>query len=364
MEPVEKSSLKTTFATMDGVRGVAALCVMLYHFGQHTDAPLFSNGPAAVDIFFCLSGFVIAHSYEARLDAGLTLAGFARIRLIRLYPLYLVGLALGLTNYFLSVRAGAPGNDAQTTVFVALYGLLLVPTFQRFNIGLGADRADHTLFPLNGPAWSLFVELASNGLFVVLRPRGVALALLLIALGAATLACDPPGAWGAGTAIVGAPRSLFSFYVGAALWRLWRDGALRASHRLAILPLLMTMIVCSAPDSAPAFVVATFIATPAIIALSIAEPRSLWVRRAFAALGEISYPIYAIHVPALGLLRLTVDWATGAPFDTPAPLAAKAALAVGLVLGSFALSRVYDRPVRRALTALTSPALRLRRRSA
>lgn len=368
MEGAEQSGQKTTFAAMDGVRGVAALCVMLYHFTQHGDAQLFPNGSVAVDIFFCLSGFVIAHSYEARLEAGLTLAGFARIRLIRLYPMYLVGLALGLANYLLSLRAGAPANDIARTVLVGLYGLFFLPTFQRFAIGLGADRTDHVLYPLNGPTWSLFFELASNGLFVALRPRGFALAVLLAVLAAwfveTSVIYDQPSGWGSANALGGVPRALFSFYLGTALWRLWLSGALRAPRALALAPPALTLVVCSAPDSTAGFIGTVLFATPAIVALSTAEPRSALARRAFAALGEISYPIYAIHLPALGLMRLGVNWASGAPLDAPAPAAAKAALAVGLVVGCFALSRLYDRPARRALTQWLARAAPLKRRFA
>lgn len=369
MERVAESGQTTKFVTMDGVRGVAALCVMLYHFTQRADLRLFPSGSVAVDIFFCLSGFVIAHSYEARLDSGLTLLGFARIRLIRLYPMYLLGLALGIADYLLSLRAGASGNDVARTVLVGLYGLLFLPTFPRFVIGTGADKTDHVLYPFNGPTWSLFFELACNGLFVALRPRGRALVLLLCALGAwfvaTTLIYDGPCGWGSANALGGVPRALFSFYLGTALWRLWRRGALRApSGMAAILPPALTLIVAGAPDSTAGFIVTVLLAVPAIVALATAEPVSLWLRRAYGALGEISYPLYAVHLPALGLTRLAVNWASGAPLDAPAPFAAKAALAVGLVFGCLALSRLYDRPARRALTARLGPASRLTRRCA
>ena len=77
------------------MRGVAAVLVVLFHFGALAPA-LSTSGYLAVDFFFALSGFVIARTYDVRLAAGLGVAAFIERRLIRLYPLYLIGLLLGL----------------------------------------------------------------------------------------------------------------------------------------------------------------------------------------------------------------------------------------------------------------------------
>jgi peptidoglycan/LPS O-acetylase OafA/YrhL len=55
----------------------------------------------AVDFFFLLSGFVIGYAYEHRLLANLSVTGFIRIRLIRLYPLILVGTIFGFLVFCL-----------------------------------------------------------------------------------------------------------------------------------------------------------------------------------------------------------------------------------------------------------------------
>src|SRR5437879_3798779 len=49
----------------------------------------------AVDFFFLLSGFVIAHAYEKRLLETMSFCSFLVVRLIRLYPLILLGLLCG-----------------------------------------------------------------------------------------------------------------------------------------------------------------------------------------------------------------------------------------------------------------------------
>src|SRR3546814_437616 len=86
------------YGTLDGMRGVAAIAVVLLHvpalFGQ-IRAP---NAGLAVDMFFVMSGFIIAHAYEHRLRENLTWRRFAILRLIRLHTLYELGLLLGVTE--------------------------------------------------------------------------------------------------------------------------------------------------------------------------------------------------------------------------------------------------------------------------
>jgi len=73
------------YEALDGLRGVAAVAVMLYHIGGWTGRPwLAAHGYLAVDFFFCLSGFVLAHAYGRREIGWL---GYMRARLIRLWPL-------------------------------------------------------------------------------------------------------------------------------------------------------------------------------------------------------------------------------------------------------------------------------------
>src|SRR6185437_6209521 len=80
------------YATLDGLRGVAALAVVLYHYASDLIAP---HGYLAVDLFFAMSGFVIASAYEAKLKDGLDVRGFLGIRAKRLAPLWMLGAIVG-----------------------------------------------------------------------------------------------------------------------------------------------------------------------------------------------------------------------------------------------------------------------------
>ena len=75
---------RRSFVTLDGLRGIAALAVVTRH------APYFRNpffeSYLAVDFFFVLSGFVLAHAYGQRLRGNLSILDFVKIRIVRLYP--------------------------------------------------------------------------------------------------------------------------------------------------------------------------------------------------------------------------------------------------------------------------------------
>jgi peptidoglycan/LPS O-acetylase OafA/YrhL len=81
------------YATLDGLRGVAAAVVLCYHThvfrGSAAVAP---HGYLAVDFFFLMSGFVIASAYQEKLEAGFLVADFVTQRAIRLYPVALAGI--------------------------------------------------------------------------------------------------------------------------------------------------------------------------------------------------------------------------------------------------------------------------------
>lgn len=211
--------------SLDLLRGFVALSVCLYHTGF-----LFANGihilPGGylcVDIFFLLSGFVIARTYDPRVEAGMTIGAFCVQRLARLYPLFLATTLAG----FAVVTARFYGEEhvlAGGRTFLTLFGnLLLIPNFL---YPYGID----SLFPYNGATWSIFFEFYVNVLFFLFWPLltmrrlaaivGVS-AVLLAAAAAHAHSLDI----GDKTAdLVNAiPRVLFSFFLGVLISR-WESG--------------------------------------------------------------------------------------------------------------------------------------------
>src|SRR5688572_5964759 len=97
---------KPHFETLDGLRGVAALAVLV----AHASAILLGESVVprqllAVQFFFMLSGFVMAYSYEQKLLFGMPFRDFILRRVIRLYPMILLGALLGFM-FFVANDAG------------------------------------------------------------------------------------------------------------------------------------------------------------------------------------------------------------------------------------------------------------------
>lgn len=309
------------FATLDGLRGVAAICVMLHH-AQPNSPVTVSWGYLAVDLFFCLSGFVIAFTYEDRLRAGMTLGQFVSRRVIRLYPMGLVAALIGIVLW---------GGNANM--------ILLLPDF----------LSGGSLYPTNPPMWSLLGELLVNvafAAFLFAAPTrrllaatavcGVLLAAAVIFVG--TIRQMGPEWW---LFLPGLARTGFSFGTGVLLFRAWRaGGALRRTTHLAWLPLLAlpALLVFTGLDRPLFDLLAVFVVMPAIVWLGISW--ELPARRLGGRLGDLSYPLYCINMPLLAC----VDPATGA--------GEKALICAGLVAVALALDRLVDRPGQRLLRRL------------
>ena len=155
------------FATLDGLRGIAAIVVVTRHVLHPFDITLSPHSALAVDFFFCLSGFVIGYAYENRLLLGaMSFGQFVVARIIRLYPLILGGLLLGAVVYV--VRATALHHQSPFTpnFLIALISeALLVPIPPI----LGDDWPEIT--PFDTPAWSLFFEVFANFAYALFVTR-------------------------------------------------------------------------------------------------------------------------------------------------------------------------------------------------
>src|ERR1700712_1398255 len=181
MEKINPAILKTKqhFEILDGLRGVAALAVVTFHFMEMAYSDYSQNfighGFLAVDFFFCLSGFVIAYAYDDRI-AKMGVVEFFKSRIIRLHPLVILGSVLGLLSFLFDPFGGQSELYSAGKVlllFITSVFLIPFPAMQ--------DRA-FNLFGLNAPAWSLFWEYVANIVyaFILSRLNRRYLALLLI----------------------------------------------------------------------------------------------------------------------------------------------------------------------------------------
>jgi peptidoglycan/LPS O-acetylase OafA/YrhL len=344
---------KRKFEMLDGLRGVAAFGVLCIHVPDRTIAALLPSSYLAVDLFFGLSGFVLAHAYLARFGKDLRFKSFVLIRLIRLYPYYFLGTAIGVGYaliYFATHRLGP--FDTGTFLLSLVFALAFLPVPKLLSFG-------HLLpYPFLGVAWSLFWELVANWVWARVRAslRGrILLALLL--LGAAALGFTAAwfGSLDAGVLWAsfwgGGGRVFFSFLAGTALYRIWNSGRIkvRIPAWAAFLVLLLTF--AGAPPAslrAGYDVCVVLFIYPALILASANCMTAGPVRSLNAWLGQVSYGVYAIHAPLVPVFSIIAFRIAKVKLEQSGPLGTVAFAAAILLLVTL-LDRFYDIPVRRWL---------------
>lgn len=309
------------YDTLDALRGLAALAVMLDHFTQYYGGPrLFPSSPLAVDLFFCLSGFVIAHAYQARIAAGLSLWGFLRLRLLRLYPAWFMGCVLGGLSLLGLVATGLTTLTPEQAVAASLLNLLNLPYIGNHVTQIFSGRIPADTFPLNDPGWSLFFEYFVNVLYFVLIVRlrrwpfviwpFVSMVALFISV---KILGEAPG-WGSANFMGGFARVCFGFFTGVLLYQ-WQD-RLPLGPRLPVWTLLLVLILVL---NVPTFRLHTYysfgmtlVFVPLVVLLGAratlpaGSKRQRWARLA----GALSYPLYCVHFPILFLIFLALPQAT------------------------------------------------------
>jgi peptidoglycan/LPS O-acetylase OafA/YrhL len=354
--------MKPHLVALDGLRGTAAISILIFHFQLPTFDPAHPSSQwllhayLAVDFFFCLSGYVIGYAYDDR-RGQMRPSQFLTARLIRLHPLVLIGVVLGLLTYvfdpFSTVAWPLSRPETQTAPFwklatCALAGLLMIPSW-------GLPNRAGAYFSLNVPCWSLMWEYLANVAyaFALWRMKRPTL-LLLVALGAVAILVS---AFHGGSLVFGSSwgqmqyalvRTIYSFCVGLLLYRC----RVAVSSRFGFVSLSVVMIlVFMLPyngrlnwlyDS-----IVVLLLFPLMVALGAGAVTSTRVASVCQMLGRLSYPIYILHN---GLTWMFADYflthgvpAKMLPLFTP--------LVSGLiVLLSYGVLILYDEPIRRRLS--------------
>lgn len=300
------------FSTLDGMRGIAALAVMLHHFTQHTSFRAFSGSSLAVDLFFCLSGFVIAHSYLNRLKETISFGGFMLRRAVRLYPMFLCGLGLGSLSLLLKVANLQSSLNAYQAIQAILLNALCLPYISDFYIQVGNSKIASALFPTNDATWSLFFELTINVVFGAIASRArrwhFAALSLLGAIGLVIyvkLTWDSSPGWSAHNVVAGVPRVMFGFFAGVSLCLIFERtrSVIPAVNPLYLAALVIAIL--STRWTSQIWLAFVLFLVPAIVAMgSVSAPRTAIAGRVFEYLGWISYPVYCIHFPVYSIYTL------------------------------------------------------------
>jgi exopolysaccharide production protein ExoZ len=328
--------------SLELLRALAALLVVLFHtetiFSASGHTPfhgLFSAGNRGVDLFFVLSGFIIAYVHRGDLGRPGRLGHYLYNRLTRIYPAVWIMTALALVVY--AAGFGGAGKGAKLDLGAAAASFLLI--------------AQHTA-PLVNVTWTLTYEMFFYAIFaVVIVNRRAGLVLLLIwQVAAAVLAVAGVKLGFSGYYL----RSIcleFSLGLACAWWlirnpaprRLWTSWALLA---LGAASFIAGMVLNSVIDWAPAL--CALGAAALILGLvRLEQSGRIQVPAILVRMGGASFAIYIVHYSVITLLGVIIMHKLHLHVTDGLCLACAAA---GIVCG-LAFDHAVDRPIQRALKA-------------
>lgn len=301
---IDNNLLKTKqhFEILDGLRGIAALVVVVFHFMEIAitdyEKNFIAHGYLAVDFFFCLSGFVVAYAYDSRIKE-MGFSTFMKHRLIRLHPLIIIGSVLGLITFLIDpfshlyLKYGFGG-----TFMLFITSLLLIPypvVEERF----------YNNFNLNAPMWSLFWEYVANiiyalGFYKIAKKYLAWLIVLAVVflLYTASKSTNISGGWGGENFIDGLARIGFSFLMGMLLYRT----NMIIKNKLGLWPIALILLATFLVPYRnawnwivePVLVIFVF---PLIVMLGAGTVTGEKSKKLNQFSGEISYPLYMTHYP-------------------------------------------------------------------
>ena len=365
---------KPHYELLDGLRGVAALLVVFYHIFEGlsfaaggTLITTINHGYLAVDFFFILSGFVIGYAYDDRWKRNMTLGNFFTRRLIRLHPMIIMGTIIGAITFCIQGSVQWDGSHVATSavMLALLAAMFFIPAYP----GAGYDvRGNGEIFSLNGPSWSLFFEYIGNILYALfihrLSNRGLAILVALSGIGLAWFALFDIvgyGMLGVGWTLDGANfwggmlRMLFPFSLGMLLSRHFRPIKIRGAFWICSAVLLILFCVPYIEGKSPVCLNGVY----ELICIALVFPALVWIAasgkttdkqstRICRFLGDISFPLYAIHYP---LMYLFYAWLIKNKLYTFTECWQMAALVyTGSILLAYLCLKCYDEPVRKWLS--------------
>jgi peptidoglycan/LPS O-acetylase OafA/YrhL len=346
---LEQLKGKPHFELLDGLRGIAALAVVIFHFMEWVFPDITKNfighGFLAVDFFFCLSGFVIGYAYDNRIQQT-GKRTFFKLRLIRLHPLVVLGSVLGLLGYFLDPFATSSSQDTGQLALLFIASLLLLP------LPVMEERF-FNLFALNAPSWSLFWEYVANLVYALVLVRIGRRTLIVLTVIAAAGICfvsyragNLLGGWSKDNFWDGGVRVAYSFTAGLLLYR--SNWSIKNSLGFPMLAILLSFAFLMPWFSwnwlAEALVVIFYF--PLIVALGVGSTMNSNWKKICRFSGNISYPLYMTHYAAI--------WIFGSYYTTTKPSTEELILVVicgtiFLVAFAYFVMLFYDVPVRKYL---------------
>jgi peptidoglycan/LPS O-acetylase OafA/YrhL len=299
--------MKADIKSLTGVRGVAAVIIVIYHYGKFNLVPgsevwSVPHGYLPVDLFFMLSGFVIGYIHRSDdflsdflSESSPSYRLFLIKRFARLYPAYIVISAL----YALKIALGLTGEETFARFdWLDGVGNLLLLTGWGLNI-----------YPLIGVSWASSAELGSYFAAPLLIKYTLEkdvrwwIGCVVVSLGAIVLiATSGQGSAGpldvvARNSFLPLCRAVVGFTLGLAALR-FADRLDRLSATvqdvliLALLALMIALAVLTAEDL-PIYLL--FVPFIALLSRDGRVAQALFGNALVYHLGMISYSIYLLH---------------------------------------------------------------------
>ena len=322
---------KPHYELLDGLRGVAALLVLIYHihegfaFAEATNGDgsglitTLNHGHIAVDFFFILSGFVISYAYDDRWKK-MSLGNFFKRRLIRLHPMLIMGAIIGTISFL--IGGCQQWNGTITPIGWVITALLLTMCMIPAIPGVAYEvRGNGEMFPLNGPGWSLFFEYIGNILYALFIRRLSTKALAAVTVGLGIIhtwffvwnisgydsvgvgwTIDEINFWG------GLVRMLFPFSIGMLLARTFKPRQIKGAFWICSALLLASFAVPYISPIGNLSINSLY----EVICIALIFPFIVWLGACGYSsdrytsninkfLGDLSYPLYIVHYPIMYL---------------------------------------------------------------
>ena len=370
---------KQRYEILDGLRGVAALIVIIFHFFElyslgEPKNQIINHGYLAVDFFYVLSGFVIGYAYDDRWDR-MSYWDFYKRRLIRLHPMVIAGSIVGVCYYFLGESPTCPNIENVKPYFFFLtiiMNFLMIPAPNEMDIrGWGETNS------FNGPNWTLTYEYIINILYslVIRRLHTIIVAILTLLSALLTLNLGLNfdifnvmqervsskytfiGGWSLTSCelCVGFTRLFYPFFAGYLVYRLKIKINIPYSFIVCSLILIFFLCLQRVGNDEYDFVngiyesLVIILIFPIVIIIGAGDNTKIEIIiKICKFLGELSYPIYITHYP---IIYANSAWVS---FHINDSLFNKIIVSIGsvfiMVFNAYALIELYDKPIRKWLS--------------
>ncbi|WP_166333491.1 acyltransferase family protein [Sphingobacterium chungjuense] len=361
---LEKQREKPHYLILDGLRGVAAIIVVLFHLAEAIASEpseiLVNHGYLAVDFFFLLSGFVIGYAYDERWQK-MTFGNFMYRRIERLQPMVVLGMTLGAITFYYTDSTIWPlihEVPVWKMLFVLFIGYTILPVPLSLDI-----RGWQEMHPLNSVGWSLLFEYFANILYALgirkLSNKALSMLVLIAALSLAHLAIsrgDVVGGWTLNVEhmYIGFTRVMYPFFAGLLLSRITKPT--RIKYALLWCSLLIAILLFMPRIGGTDYVwmnglyesFCIIVLFPLIVYLGASGMiHSTFEQDICKFLGDISYPLYLVHFPILYLYIAWLSDHEGQTLNDVWPISLL--ILIGSIALSYAALKWYDEPVRKWL---------------